>query len=447
MNLKESSVPGTSRSFRLLAALAFAILAVPLLAQPTYYPIEGYINVIHPPRGFEVNGRRFELTRETAFGLIGSNSTSITSPLREALRIGVYVQVAGRELGPLKPTIASTVMIRDDWSRTFSGIGVITRVVSPAPMAVFEADGYLIRITPSTKLAFSGVNSLAEVSANTWIHFSGKRGKDGIREAVKAGFIPAKPTKFKAVKNLEIAMVKTRPAGAREDAISSEAMGTPASSDDGAALQQDEELKIGLGHWHTLPADQPLQQRVHRIGMALVPAYQRAMADDDPSKIHFRFFAVDNNKWRGEVCLLDGAILVSTQTIERLRNDDQLAAVLADGVAYNLQRQAAKQVRMNRAAWGAEIAGEVADAFVPGLGLALLTTSGVAGGNAESTMLEERLRIALALMRDAGFDPWQAPQAWRLLEPKKLPANLASLTYPDTSCYQIGILNLQYAPK
>jgi hypothetical protein len=47
-------------------------------------------------------------------------------------------------------------------------------------------------------------------------------------------------------------------------------------------------------------------------------------------------------------------------------------------------------------------------------------------------------------MRDAGYDPWQAPEAWRFLDPKELPANLALLPYPDTSCYQIGILNLQY---
>jgi hypothetical protein len=62
-------------------------------------------------------------------------------------------------------------------------------------------------------------------------------------------------------------------------------------------------------------------------------------------------------------------------------------------------------------------------------------------------MKQERLRVALALMRDGGFDPWQAPQAWRMLEPKKLPANVASIDYPDSSCYQIQILNLQYARK
>jgi hypothetical protein len=71
----------------------------------------------------------------------------------------------------------------------------------------------------------------------------------------------------------------------------------------------------------------------------------------------------------------------------------------------------------------------------------------LAGDNAETVMQKERLRIALALMRDAGFDPWQAPEAWRFIEPKKLPSNLATLEYPDSSCYQIQILNLQYARK
>ena len=339
-------------------------------------------------------------------------------------------------------------MIHDDWDQKLSGIGVITRVVhSPATStAVYEADGYLIRITPSTKLDFLGdLDSLADVSTNTWLHFSGKRGKDGIVEATRAQFIPAKPTAFKAVKNLEIATVKTRPADAKDDAMTSVGKGTPAISGDGANLELDEQLKIGLGRWHTLPADQPLQQRVHRIGMALVPAYQGAMADDDPSKIHFRFFAVDNSKLQGAVCLLDGAVLVSKQTIDRLKSDNQLAAVIADGVACNLQRQAARTVVTMRKELGVDIAVDVALAFVPGVDLAVFN-SGIAGKEME-VMQEERLRIALALMNDAGFDPWLAPEAWRLVVPKKLPADPASLTYPDTSCYQIGILNLQYARK
>jgi hypothetical protein len=218
-------------------------------------------------------------------------------------------------------------------------------------------------------------------------------------------------------------------------------------SDDGTALQQDEELKIGLGRWHTLPADQPLQQRVHRIGMALVPAYQRAMADDDPSKIHFRFFAVDNSKLQGAVCLLDGAVLVSKQTVDRLKSDGELAAVIADGVACNLQRQAARTVVAMRTELGVDIGIDIASAFVPGPGLGAMLGPGVVKSDDATVMQEERLRIALALMNDAGYDPWLAPEAWRLAVPRKLPADLASLTYPDISCYQIGILKLQYARK
>lgn len=423
--------------FRLFAAISLTILAVPLLAQT--YPIEGYISMVRSPTSFVVTGRQFDISRQTQFGLMGGD-TSASSPLRQALRIGVYVQVAGRETYTMGPIVATTVLVHDQWNESLSGLGVITRVLSTGPAPVFDADGYRIRITPATKLSFYGdLTSLDEIAANIWVSFSGKRGNDGILDATKARFLPSKPTKFKAAKNLEIRSVKTRPAGSPDNALISEGMGTPTAPTDGASLQQDEELKIGLGHWHTLPADQPLQQRVHRIGMALVPAYQRDMPDDDPSKIHFRFFAIDDNKLRGNANLLDGAVLVSKQTVERLTSDDQLAAVIADGVAYSLQRQAAQQVKLNRIAWGADIAA----AFVPGVGTAML----IAGDNVETIMLDERLRIALALMRDAGFDPWQAPEAWRVVEPKKLPANPASLAYPYSSCYQLQVLSLQYAPK
>jgi hypothetical protein len=424
--------------FRLLAALALAVAAIPLAAQT--YPMEGYISMVRPPNGFEVNGRWFYISAQTQFGFMDSGSPSTSSPLRQKLQVGVSVEVSGREAYTMGPIMATTVLVHDEWNEKLSGLGVITRVVTPGPDAVFDADGYRVRITPDTKVSlYSDLNSLDEIAANTWVSFSGKRGKDGIIDATKAHFIAAKPTKFKAAKNIEIASVKTRPAGTNDSALISEGTGTPALTADGASLQEDQELKVGLGRWHTLPADQPLQQRVHRIGMALVPAYQREMADDDPSKIHFRFFAIDNDKLRGNVNLLDGAVLVSKQTVERLTSDDQLAAVIADGVAYNLQRQAAEQVKINRIAWG----GEIAAAFVPGVGTAMM----IAGENAEAVMQDERFRIALALMRDGGFDPWQAPEAWRLVEPKKLPANTASLEYPEKGCYQMQILNLQYARK
>jgi hypothetical protein len=57
---------------------------------------------------------------------------------------------------------------------------------------------------------------------------------------------------------------------------------------------------------------------------------------------------------------------------------------------------------------------------------------------------EQRWRVALQLMSDAGYDPWQAPEAWRLAAPGKLPADTSTLKYPDRSGYQFAILNLTY---
>jgi hypothetical protein len=42
-------------------------------------------------------------------------------------------------------------------------------------------------------------------------------------------------------------------------------------------------------------------------------------------------------------------------------------------------------------------------------------------------MEEQRGRIALALLADAGYDPRQAPEAWRLLDPKHAPADPSAL--------------------
>jgi hypothetical protein len=62
----------------------------------------------------------------------------------------------------------------------------------------------------------------------------------------------------------------------------------------------------------------------------------------------------------------------------------------------------------------------------------------------DKALKEQRGRVALELMADAGYDPWQAPEAWRLAEAKKLPGDSSTLKYADRSLYQLGILNLMY---
>jgi hypothetical protein len=255
-----------------------------LVAQETL-AVEGYVRSAHLPISFRAGGRTIVLTRQTRFGFIGSGATSISDPARQSLRIGAYVQVMGSIGDFITPIAAEEVLVRNDANQKLSGIGVITRVDTSSPDPLYEADGYLIRITPSTKLDFADdLSVLSEIIPNTWIHYTGVRNASGILVASHAHFFPAKPTKFKAIKDVEVAPVQMRPVNASSNAAAPET-GPSSNSIDGAFLQEDEQIKGSLlGRWRTVPAGDPLQQRIHRIGMALVPGYQREMDGSHPFK-------------------------------------------------------------------------------------------------------------------------------------------------------------------
>jgi hypothetical protein len=435
-----SLVRGVAASVFISAMLAPTSFA----QQPRDVAVEGYITASNLPASFDVNGMQVTLKQSTGFGLTGDRIFRTDSPLRDQLRIGAYVSIRGNYNDRKQIATADAVLFRPDWDKKLSGVGVIDQLVTDGPEPVYRADGYLIRITAATEKTFKGdMQLLAEVKTNSWIAFEGKRDSIGVLLATEATFLPPRPTKIKAVPILEVATVQIKPADAKDNSSTQSATGTLPTSGGGSSLTQDQKLKIGLRRWHTLPADKPLQQRVERIGLSLVPKYQRTMADDDPSKIHFRFFAVDYKGARNEICLFDGVVLIPTQMIERLQNDDQLAAVLADGVASHLQRQAADYLKNLRIGLAYIAAMNVASVAFPPLGLAIMA-GGFVGGNQLDLMQEDRARIALALMQDAGYNPRQAPEAWRLMAPKKLPKDLSTLLYPGISGYQLGILNLQY---
>jgi len=188
-----------------------------------------------------------------------------------------------------------------------------------------------------------------------------------------------------------------------------------------------------------------LQDRVLRIGWSLIPAYQKHLPADDPSKIHFLFYAVDDSAHQEHTSSdSEGYILVPAQLVARFKNDDQLAAVLADGIALRLQQQAPMVIQMNRVTLE-EAAGLVAVSFVPYAGPLAESVGGqVMMKKYEKALKEQRWRVALQLMADAGYDPWQAPESWRLAAPGELPADTSTLKYPDRSGYQLSILNLMY---
>ena len=85
----------------------------------------------------------------------------------------------------------------------------------------------------------------------------------------RATFLPAKSTKFTAIPVVEVDDIQVK---------------FPKSG-------KKEKLRYSQSETLFRVIDSPsLQDRINRIDMSIIPAYQRALPDNDPSKINFRVF-------------------------------------------------------------------------------------------------------------------------------------------------------------
>jgi hypothetical protein len=322
----------------------------------------------------------------------------------------------------------------DNSDRKLSGLAVIIGAGSIAGDRLFQADGYRIRVQFGTATVFSGdLKSLVDVVPGTWIHFEGVRDDTGVLVASKAEFFPPGSRRL---------LTWMGPRRVHEASDYQPVTGDGLLDADGKFVNPHTKVRLsdaGPCGWHRVPADPLLQERVERIGMRLVPAFQKQLPLDSPSRIPFRFYVIADDKIRSVFACDVGLVLVPKNVVKRLQNDDQLAAVLADGIAFNLQPQYGTLMALNLVAEGSEIGAFYMGGYVAG-GVA----AEFVGHELEARLLRNLERMALQLVADAGFDPWQAPEAWRLLAPKDLPRDLQSLKYTNEGKYQFSILKLQY---
>jgi Domain of unknown function (DUF5666) len=395
--------------------------------------IEGYVTSVHFPTGFEVDGEPVTTSDYTTYTWYGGKAKKDGFVSTKAVQVGAYVQVTG---DTDKHVIAArSVLIRDDADRELWGSAVVEGVIAAGAEPVFQADGFRIRIVSKTDSRFKGnLKNLADVKPNSWIDYAGRRGPDGVLVAVWADFSPGKLLKVKTVSGAVTYEIPFRPKGSSTE--DETALGIGGDRVFGGTVQFE-------SWWHTISTDRALQDRVNRVGTSLIPAFQKQMAANDPAKIPFRFYAFDADNVHGLIETPNGLVLVPQQVVERFQNDDQLAAILADAVAFNIEHQGISKEKKR-----AEDLAMVAAATLPvPIGL-VGTMIAFKGDNtvlrSREALAEQRGRVALALMADAGYDPWAAPDAWRLVTAKKLPTNLSTLPYPSLSGYQIHFLSQQY---
>jgi hypothetical protein len=423
-----------------LAFGALLLLTAAAAAQSTQATsIKGSITAVEQD-GFDLAGHHVIIGPNTQI-VSARESTASARELRQSIAVGTLVHVEGVFVEGEHTFAAAKVTVQDAPGQKISGVGIIDRVLATGAEPVFRADGYVLHVTPSTELKFTGeVTALSDVGTNIGVRYEGAQGDNGEILLTRADFVKRK---MKAPKRdiktiLAQAQAVSFPPGSMIDIDGS------FSTEGNDQKRHKPEDRGGTCGWYPLSRDAQLQERVRTIGQELVPQYQRDLPRDDPAKIAFRFYVVEEPDIHTDLGCdgpgNKGLVLIAVDGMARLKNDDQLAAVLADRVAANMMRLHGMQMvdmeyidAASLAEWGAPIAaGED------------LLIGKVVLREVYRQIKGKRGRMALGYMTDAGFDPWQSPEAWKLLEPGRLPKDLSKLKYPWLSEYELEVLNREY---
>ena len=175
-----------------------------------------------------------------------------------------------------------------------------------------------------------------------------------------------------------------------------------------------------------------IQEYVSRLGIMLVPKYQREMPTSDPTKVNFQFYvvhpfvnvpknhfvSVDGNLPRhyssayrynapkpyasvtSVITVPDGKILVSDVALAHMQNQDQVVSLLSYAITSILQKQA-----------NIACAGDIYDCL--------------------RDEDEQLLRIGIRQMYLAGYDIREAPYAWAVAQGKPVNNPVINSRHPD----------------
>lgn len=411
---------------RRLTLLALASLVYPCAQSQEPDPGEylGFVTRAASGSDFDLNG---------AHVLCGPNTkikpTSLGSPDKGCLQSTPYIGEQLFILGPwdssMNGIVAKRITIENQKFGDISGSAVIDslppRNSEDKSQILVRADGYLIRITSNTATTFDpALHSLTDVQPGVWIEYKGTWLKDGFVVAKEAKLTPNQVShgeeKLREKKDYDPASV---PADSKQSLLSKGI--------------------IGIDPKQIPPYfDEAKQARIDAIGQKLIPAYQRDLPDSDTAKINFRFQLIDGQRLHNALTLPSGVILIPFQILDRLQNDSQLAAVLADNIATALEKQDYRLMSPRRSFRASEIAADVAGSFVP-FGSIPAIPLGMRADDLKHKAEDQSGRVSLGLLHDAGYDIDEAPKAWWLLSADK-PQPLVQLALPDRAAHLYQIL-------
>ena len=395
-------------------------MLVPAAVRAENARISGYVTRALSPSDFDVNGIRIQCGKQTRTVIRGENDSEISGCPKAAPYVGERATVAGAVQMQDGRLSAKRIEFAQQHPGAVAGSALIESLPdskSSAPKAgslLLRADGYRILITEKTLVTWTApLHSLADVKAGDWIDYEAKQQADGTLVTDRAWLAPVvvkkSEEKFREKNSFDPSNV---PASAKQNVL--------------------HEAFFGVDYKKIPPAsDAAVQARIEEIGNKLIPTFEQNLPDTNPAKIDFRFQLTADPKEQEVASLSSGIILIPREAVERMQNDSQVAALLADGIAGALERG---PYRTHEAVKKTAITSYVLLNPAEAAGL-------VAGARASASRKqhEQNGRVALGLLRDAGYDIDQAPVAWWLLASKE-PKPISEIPLPHRAAYLYKIL-------
>jgi hypothetical protein len=330
------------------------------------------------------------------------NGEKVTTPLRpELLMDGAEVEAKGTLDTATNTLRAQTITFTSKlgYVAIFGGTTLIQRT----PQLVKGADGWSgkihadardLLIDSKTELKFlpeSKVQSPEQVGTNVFMAYVGKLMFDGTVHVERAAFwnndVDSDELKFR---------LRDEPAiGTNEKGISV--------------------LTVHGMKPMPLVSSEQMQRYVREIGLRLVPEFQRAMPATNPSHVNWRFYVV-HDKRKVVLGAMNGTVLVSDTVLKSMQNEAQLASVLSATIAQIIEEQEyqAQGRKHVQQITGWLLTGAAA---VPSPMALVAWPVQMVNGAAYKRYLEQQAeqagRVGMEYLIEAGYDPREAPKAWK----------------------------------
>lgn len=160
--------------------------------------------------------------------------------------------------------------------------------------------------------------------------------------------------------------------------------------------------------------DLELNTYVTKIGMRIVPKYLKMLPEEDPNRVLFRFYVLEDDV-PNAVAFSDGSVFIHTGLLKRLQSEAELAFVLGHEIAHVTNEHARRrfEAQQDQARWAALI-GVGASVLGQNTGLLMAQLSyKLMSGKFSKDMEEQADRVGLYYAYDAGYDVREGANVWR----------------------------------